>query len=196
MTSFIQETLSTIPGVDPRVLQRNHAFAGLNNGPAATASRLAGLVQEPHAKDGSPIYTSNFGQPIPDSGWVTILFIRWVLIAIGHALNIGGIPYQGDTLLLEKQQAFDRGVFVKYHWRSKQGTKEFTHEQPIEMCGEDPDFAKRDLWDHIENGGDARWTMFVQVFTPDDLGSGKLDLICLMSPRSGRVASSQCIKSE
>ncbi|CAE6479979.1 unnamed protein product [Rhizoctonia solani] len=321
MTSFIQDTLSKIPGVDPRVLQRNQAFSGLNDGPAATASRLAGLVQESHAKDDSPIYTSNFGQPLPDSG---------------HALNIGGIPYQGDTLLLEKQQAFDRGkiverivhpcgssafgyfqvtgdvshltkaaflqpgkktpaytrfstvtygrefpdsarnprgfatkfyteegnydlvglnwpvffvrdpfmgpdnirsqqrnpksglidynawfdflgnvpesqhaglmllsdhatpvgwrfmsgygchtfrwtntsgqgVFVKYHWRSKQGTKEFTHEEAIAMCGEDPDFAKRDLWQHIETGGDARWTMFVQVLTPEDLASGKLD---------------------
>lgn len=26
----------------------------------------------------------------------------------GHALNIGGLPTQIDTLLLEKQQAFDR----------------------------------------------------------------------------------------
>ncbi|KAF8749952.1 Catalase R [Rhizoctonia solani] len=306
MTSFIQDTLSKIPGVDPRVLQRNQAFSGLNDGPAATAA---------------------VSPPIPDSG---------------HALNIGGIPYQGDTLLLEKQQAFDRGkiqerivhpcvqrviplarfgyfqvtkdvsqwtkaalfqpgkktpaytrfstvtygwrefpdsarnprgfatkfyteegnydlvglnwpvffvrdpfmgpdnirsqqrnpksglidynawfdflanvpesqhaglmllsdhatpvgwrfmsgygchtfrwtnkdrkgVFVKYHWRSQQGTKEFTHEQSIVMCGEDPDFAKRDLWQHIEQGGDARWTMFVQVITPEDLASGKLD---------------------
>lgn len=43
------------------------------------------------------------------------------------------------------------------------------------MCGEDPDFAKRDLWQHIEKGGDARWTMFVQVLTPAMLASGELD---------------------
>ncbi|CAE7156271.1 unnamed protein product [Rhizoctonia solani] len=98
MTSFIQETLSKLPGVDPRVAQRNQAFSGLNDGPAATASRLAGLVQESHAKDDSPIYTSNFGQPLHDSA---------------HALNIGGIPYQGDALMLEKQQAFDRGKIVE-----------------------------------------------------------------------------------
>jgi catalase len=70
MTSFIQDTLSKIPGVDPRILQRSQAFSGLNDGPAATAARLAGLVQEAPAKDDSPIYTSNFGQPIPDSGCV------------------------------------------------------------------------------------------------------------------------------
>ncbi|KAG9094732.1 hypothetical protein FRC06_010531, partial [Ceratobasidium sp. 370] len=271
MTSFIQDTLSKIPGIDPRVVQRAQNFSGLNDGPATTAARLAGLVQEAHAKDDSPIYTSNFGQPVPDSG---------------HALNIGGIPYQGDTLMLEKQQAFDRGkiserivhpcgssafgyfqvthdvshltkaglfqpgkktpaytrfstvtygrnpktglidynawfdflanvpesqhaglmllsdhatpvgwrfmsgygchtfrwvnksgdaVYVKYHWRSKQGTKEFTNEESVAMCGQDPDFAKRDLWEHIEKGGDARWTLLVQVLTPEVLGSGKLD---------------------
>ncbi|KAG8789408.1 hypothetical protein FRC12_013556 [Ceratobasidium sp. 428] len=321
MTSFIQDTLSKIPGVDPRVLQRSQNFSGLNNGPAATAARLAGLVQEAPAKDDSPIYTSNFGQPIPDPG---------------HSLNIGGIPYQGDALLLEKQQGFVRGklterivhpcgssafgyfqvthdvshltkaalfqpgkktpaytrfstvtygreypdsarnprgfatkfyteegnydlvglnwpvffvrdpfmgpdnirsqqrnpknglidyntwfdflanvpesqhaglmllsdhatpvgwrfmsgygchafrwvnksggaVFVKYHWRSKQGTKEFTNEEAVAMSGQDPDFAKRDLWNHIEKGGDARWTLFVQVLTPEVQGSGKLD---------------------
>ncbi|KAG8724555.1 hypothetical protein FRC09_017264 [Ceratobasidium sp. 395] len=321
MSSFIQDTLSKVPGVDPRVLQRSQTFSGLNDGPAATAARLAGLVQDSPPKDDSPIYTGNFGQPIPDPG---------------HSLNIGGVPYQGDALLLEKQQGFNRGklmerivhpcgssafgyfqvthdvshltkaalfqpgkktptctrfstvtygrdypdsarnprgiatkfyteegnydllgfnwpvffirdpfigpdharsqqrnpknglidfntwfdflanvpesqhaglmllsdhgtpvgwrfmncypihafrwvnksgdaVFVKYHWISQQGTKEFTNEEAIEMCGQDPDFAKRDLWNHIENGGDARWKMFVQVLTPEMQASGKLD---------------------
>ncbi|WRT66017.1 uncharacterized protein IL334_002968 [Kwoniella shivajii] len=93
MASFIQDTLEKIPGVDPRPLQRAQFFSGLNEGPAATASRIAGLVSEAQAQDNSPYYTSNFGQLLPDSG---------------HPLNIGGIPYQGDALLLEKQQAFDR----------------------------------------------------------------------------------------
>lgn len=43
------------------------------------------------------------------------------------------------------------------------------------MYGEDPDFAKRDLWNHIEKGGDARWALFVQVMTADMLASGTLD---------------------
>ncbi|CAE6462926.1 unnamed protein product [Rhizoctonia solani] len=66
----------------------------------------------------------------------------------------------------------DHGTPVGWRFMS---TKEFTHEEAIAMCGEDPDFAKRDLWQHIEKGGDARWTMFVQVLTPEDLASGKLD---------------------
>ena len=93
MTSFIQSTLEKVPGVDPRPIQRAQHFQGLNDGPAHTAARAAGIVSASQAEDHSPYYTSNFGQLFPDSG---------------HPLNIGGIPYQGDALLLEKQQAFDR----------------------------------------------------------------------------------------
>ncbi|KAL7422106.1 hypothetical protein Q5752_002749 [Cryptotrichosporon argae] len=93
MAQFIQETLEKIPGVDPRPAQRAQFFSGLNDGPAHTAARIAGLVSKSHAQDNAPYYTSNFGQLLPDSG---------------HPLNVGGIPFQGDTLLLEKQQAFDR----------------------------------------------------------------------------------------
>jgi catalase len=93
MAQFIQNTLEAIPGLDPRPVQRSQHFSGMNEGPANTAARIAGLVSKGEAQDNSPYYTSNFGQLLPDSG---------------HPLNIGGIPYQGDALLLEKQQAFDR----------------------------------------------------------------------------------------
>ncbi|KAK8853031.1 hypothetical protein IAR55_003732 [Kwoniella newhampshirensis] len=98
MAQFVQDVLEKVPGVDPRPLQRSQFFSGLNEGPAATASRLAGLVTQGEASDNAPFYTSNFGQLIPDSG---------------HPLNIGGIPYQGDPLLLEKQQAFDRSKLAE-----------------------------------------------------------------------------------
>jgi len=98
MTSMLQDTLTKVPGVDPRPTQRSQFFSGLNEGPAATASRIAGLVSSAEAKDNSPYYTSNFGQLLPDSG---------------HPLNVGGIPYQGDPLLLEKQQSFVRGKLLE-----------------------------------------------------------------------------------
>lgn len=97
MTSFIQDTLAKIPGVDPRVSQRMQFFSGLNDGPAKTAARIAGLVQSEDAFDDSPIYTTNFGQPVPGLS----------------SLNVGGIPVQSDSILLEKQQAFDRGKITE-----------------------------------------------------------------------------------
>jgi catalase len=55
MSQFIAQTLKNIPGVDPRLPQRAQAFSALNDGPAETAARLAGLVQQDHAKDDSPL---------------------------------------------------------------------------------------------------------------------------------------------
>ena len=65
-TNIIEQTLAKVPGVDPRVSQRTQFFSGLNEGPASTAARITGLTKEAHAKDDSPVYTGNFGQPIPD----------------------------------------------------------------------------------------------------------------------------------
>jgi len=50
---------------------------------------------------------------------------------------------------------------------SSQGIKNFSWPEAVKMCGEDPDFAKRDLWQHIEDGGAAEWTMMVQVMTDE-----------------------------
>lgn len=55
MSQFIAQTLKNIPGVDPRLAQRAQAFSALNDGPAETAARLAGLVQKDQAKDDSPL---------------------------------------------------------------------------------------------------------------------------------------------
>lgn len=35
-------------------------------------------------------------------------------------------------------------------------------------CGEDPDYAKRDLYETIEKGGNVKWTMKVQTMTPEE----------------------------
>jgi len=321
MASIVQKVMEQVPGADPRPSQRMSAFSGMNDGAATTAARIAGLVQKEQAKDDSPFYTSNFGQVIPNQGGM---------------LNVGGIPVQSDSLLLEKQQAFDRSkiqerivhpcgssafgyfqvnkdvshltkaamfqpgtktpaytrfstvtygrefpdsgrnprgfatkfytpdgnydlvglswpvfftrdpmmgpdnirsqqrnpksflidhdawfdwlslvpesqhagmmlmsdhgvpvgwrfmsgygchtfkwvnssgdhVFVKYHWRSQQGIKNFTNEEAMMMCGEDGDFAKRDLFEHIEKGGDARWVLYIQVMKEDEVATIDFD---------------------
>ncbi|GAA6051875.1 hypothetical protein JCM3770_005515 [Rhodotorula araucariae] len=313
--------LSKIPGADPRVAQRAQAFSGLNDGPAQTAARIAGLVQEEKAKDDAIYYTSNFGQVLPDHA---------------HSLNIGGIPVQSDAFLLEKQQTFNRSktlerivhpcgssafgkftvthdishltkaaflqpgtvtpaytrfstvtygreypdsarnprgfatkfytadgnfdlvglnwpiffvrdpmlgpdnirsqqrnprnfmidynawfdflanvpesnhaglmllsdhgtpvgwrhmsgfgchtfrlvnkeggyVFIKFHWVPDHPTKNWTFDEAVKMCGEDPDFSKRELWEHIEKGGVAKWTMKIQTMTPEEATKTSFD---------------------
>ncbi|EGS21238.1 uncharacterized protein CTHT_0030860 [Thermochaetoides thermophila DSM 1495] len=58
-------------------------------------------------------------------------------------------------------------VYIKYHFLAKNGQKQFTDEEAVAMCGRDPDYSKRDLWEAIENGASVEWTAHVQVMEPD-----------------------------
>jgi catalase len=63
--------------------------------------------------------------------------------------------------------AADERVYVKFHFLTEQGVKNFTAEEATRMKGEDPDFAQHDLVDAIDRGDFPRWKMCVQVMTPE-----------------------------
>ncbi|KAL6872227.1 catalase-like domain-containing protein [Trichoderma longibrachiatum] len=65
-------------------------------------------------------------------------------------------------------------VYIKYHFIAKHGQKTFTDEEAVAMCGRDPDYSKRDLWDAIERGEEIEWTAYVQVMQPDQADPDKL----------------------
>ncbi|KAH3920032.1 hypothetical protein HBH56_021900 [Parastagonospora nodorum] len=65
-------------------------------------------------------------------------------------------------------------VYIKYHFIAKHGQKQFTQEEATRMCGEDPDYSKRDLWEAIEKGEEIEWTAMVQVMEPQDADPEKL----------------------
>lgn len=44
-----------------------------------------------------------------------------------------------------------------------QGIKNLTHEEGVKLAGIDPDYAKKDLYDRIEEGKFPSWTFYVQV---------------------------------
>lgn len=58
-------------------------------------------------------------------------------------------------------------TFIKYHWLSQQGTKNHTMAETTKMCGEDPDFAKRDLYEAIEKGEKISWKLHIQTMNPE-----------------------------
>ncbi|ROT39542.1 catalase [Sodiomyces alkalinus F11] len=59
-------------------------------------------------------------------------------------------------------------VYIKYHFIAKHGQKQFTDPEAVKMCGEDPDYSKRDLWQAIERGEQPEWTTYVQVMQPNE----------------------------
>jgi len=65
-------------------------------------------------------------------------------------------------------------VYIKYHFIANHGQKQFTQQEATQMCGEDPDYSKRDLWEAIEAGEEITWTANVQVMQPEDADPEKL----------------------
>jgi catalase len=53
--------------------------------------------------------------------------------------------------------------WVKYHFHTNQGMRQFTNEEAKEMAGSDADYHRRDLFNAIADGDYPSWTLSVQV---------------------------------
>lgn len=71
----------------------------------------------------------------------------------------------------------DKGeyVWVKYHFLTDQGIKNFTGAEAEEMAGKNPDYAVQDLHDAIERGDYPSWSAYVQIMPPEDAATYKVD---------------------
>ena len=58
-------------------------------------------------------------------------------------------------------------VWVKFHFKSLQGIKNFSSAEATRMKGEDPDWAQRDLVTAIDNGDFPRWALKVQIMSEE-----------------------------
>lgn len=58
-------------------------------------------------------------------------------------------------------------VWVKFHFKTQQGIKNFTDVEATQMKGENPDFAQEDLVNAIEKGNFPKWTLYIQVMTEE-----------------------------
>ena len=58
-------------------------------------------------------------------------------------------------------------VWVKFHFKTVQGIKNFTNNEAVEMKGKDPDFAQHDLLSSIDKGDFPKWKLKIQVMTEE-----------------------------
>jgi catalase len=58
-------------------------------------------------------------------------------------------------------------TYVKYHWKSLQGVRNFTAAEASDMQGKDFNHATRDLYDAIELGSFPEWELHVQLMPAD-----------------------------
>ncbi|MCK8490471.1 catalase [Spirosoma sp. RP8] len=58
-------------------------------------------------------------------------------------------------------------VWVKFHFKTAQGIKNFSNDEAVKMKGLDPDYAQRDLVTSIDKGDLPRWNVKIQVMTEE-----------------------------
>jgi catalase len=88
---------------------------------------------------------------------VTFLFTdRGIPRTYRHMNGYGSNTF---TWVNAKGEAF----YVKYHFKTDQGSENFTDAEATVMAGEDPDYYRRDLWETLARGETASWTLMMQV---------------------------------
>lgn len=67
--------------------------------------------------------------------------------------------------------------FVKFHWLPELGVHSLTWDEALKICGQDPDFHRKDLNEAIENGAPPKWTMAIQVIPEADEHKFDFDIL-------------------
>lgn len=63
--------------------------------------------------------------------------------------------------------AANERIWVKFHFKTGQGIKNFTGERASEYRGIDPDYSQRDLVEAIDRGEFPKWNLKIQVMTDE-----------------------------
>ena len=77
--------------------------------------------------------------------------------------NMNGYGSHTYSMINKKNEK----IWVKFHFKTVQGIKNFTGPNAKEMRGIDPDHAQRDLVDAIKNKDFPKWTLKIQVMTDE-----------------------------
>jgi len=119
--------------------------------------------RDPQTNLKSPTMMWDFWSLSPESlHQVTILFSdRGTPDGYRH---MDGFSSHTFSLINAKDELF----YVKWHFKTKQGIKNFTREGADDMRGQDPDHAQRDLFEAIKNGDFPKWRVCVQIMPEKD----------------------------
>jgi catalase len=70
-----------------------------------------------------------------------------------------------------------KSTFVKFHWRPRIGSASVLWDEAVKICGADPDFHRRDLFEAIERGDFPEWELSVQAFDQATADSFPFDVL-------------------
>jgi catalase len=114
--------------------------------------------REPHTNLRSSTMWWDFWSLVPESlHQVTILFSdRGIPAGIPHMNGYGSHTF---SFINTKDERF----WVKFHFKTLQGIKNFTDEEGTRLAGEDPDWTTRHLFETIKKGDFPKWKFSVQI---------------------------------
>jgi catalase len=126
--------------------------------------------RDPETNLKSPTMMWDFWSLSPESlHQVTILFSdRGTPDGYRH---MNGYSSHTFSLINDKNEL----LYVKWHFKTKQGIKNFTREAADDMRGKDPDYAQRDLYDAIAQGDFPKWRVCVQIMPEKDAQSYRIN---------------------
>ncbi len=114
--------------------------------------------RDPQTHMKSPTMMWDFWSLSPESlHQVTILFSdRGTPDGYRH---MHGFSSHTFSLINAKGERF----WCKWHFKTKQGIKNLTRQRAVELAGQDPDYAQRDLFGNIANGNAPKWRVCLQI---------------------------------
>ncbi|KAJ3716582.1 catalase-like domain-containing protein [Lentinula raphanica] len=68
-------------------------------------------------------------------------------------------------------------TFVKFHWQPELGVHSLVWDEALKICGQDPDFHRKDLEEAINNGAPPKWTLAIQTIAEKDEHNFEFDIL-------------------
>ncbi|HEV7856851.1 MAG TPA: catalase, partial [Herminiimonas sp.] len=120
--------------------------------------------RDPQTNLKSPTMMFDFWSKAPESlHQVTMLFSdRGTPDGYRHMDGFGSHTYSLINAAGER-------IYVKWHFKTKQGIKNLSAADAARLAGEDPDYAQRDLFGAIAHGAFPQWDVKLQIATEAEL---------------------------
>ena len=118
--------------------------------------------RDPHTNLKSPTMMWDYWSLNPESLHQVLILMsdRGTPVGYRHMNGYGSHAYSLINLKNER-------TWVKFHFKTAQGIKNFLNKEASDMRGIDPDFSQRDLVEHIQKGSFPKWNVKIQVMTDE-----------------------------
>ena len=114
--------------------------------------------REPRTNVKSPTMMWDFWSLIPENLHQVLILMSDRGTPYGYR-HINGYGSHTFSLINDKNET----VWVKFHFKTLQGIKNFTNDEAAEMKGRDSDFAQRDLVEAIDKKDFSKWAVKIQI---------------------------------